>query len=144
MYCKEIEYVDYNDVPRKEKFYFNLNESELTEMQLTHVGGMDGIIKKIIETRDVPELIRIFKYLLLKSYGEKSADGKRFIKSDELSTAFSQTEAYNKFFMELATDDGKAAEFINGIVPKNVSEQLAKNPDLVASLNNETGASLLK
>lgn len=134
MLCKEIEYVDYFDQPRKEKFYFNLNESELTEMELSETGGISNLMMKVIETRDTPGLIKIFKDLILKAYGERSADGKRFIKSPELSTAFSQTEAYNKLFMELSTDDKAAADFINGIIPKDLANKAASDPKLAASI----------
>ena len=134
MLCKEIEHVDYFDQPRKEKFYFNLNESELTEMELSEVGGISNLMMKVVETRDTPGLIKIFKELILKSYGERSADGKRFIKSPELSLAFSQTEAYNKLFMELSTDDKAAADFVNGIIPKDLAARAASDPSVKASV----------
>lgn len=123
MLKKTIEYIDCNDVERKEDFYFNLTEAELTEMEYGTTGGYSEMIKKIIAAQDIPTIIKIFKDLLLRTYGEKSPDGKRFIKSEELSTAFSQTEAYSKLFMELATDADKAAEFVNGVIPKSVSQQ---------------------
>lgn len=117
MLKKNIKYVDYNGVERDEDFYFNLSQAEVTEMELSTTGGLAEMINKVVAAKDVPAIIKIFKDLILKAYGEKSADGKRFIKSAELSEAFSQTEAYSILFMELATDDKKAAEFINGIVP---------------------------
>lgn len=125
MLKKTIKYVDCNDVEREEDFYFNLTEAELMEMEYGTTGGFSEMIKKIIAAQDTPTIMKIFKELLLKAYGEKSPDGKRFVKSDEISTAFSQTEAYSKLFMELATDDVKAAEFVNGIIPKSVSSQKA-------------------
>lgn len=123
MLKKTIEYNDCNGVERKEDFYFNLTEAELTEMEYSTTGGFSEMVKKIIAAQDTPTIIRVFKDLLLKTYGEKSPDGKRFIKSEELSTAFSQTEAYSKLFMELATDSDKAADFVNGVIPKSVSQQ---------------------
>lgn len=135
MLCKEIEYTDYFDQVRKEKFYFNFNESELTEMQMSEIGGIDKLLLKIVETKDTPGLIKIFKEIILKSYGEKSADGRRFIKSPELSLAFSQTEAYNKLFMELSTNDKAAADFINGIIPKNLRDQMNQNSSLLESIS---------
>lgn len=126
MLKKSITYVDYNDEERTEDFYFNLTSAELSEMELSTDGGLGEYIKKIVSAKDMPSIIKVFKNLLLKSYGEKSADGRRFIKSEELSTAFSQTEAYSQLFMELATDDKAASEFINGIVPKAAAEALAK------------------
>ena len=126
MLKKSITYVDYNDEERTEDFYFNLTSAELSEMELSTDGGLGEYIKKIVSAKDMPSIIKVFKNLLLKSYGEKSADGRRFIKSEELSTAFSQAEAYSQLFMELATDDKAASEFINGIVPKAAAEALAK------------------
>lgn len=126
MLTKTITYEDYNGVERTEDFYFNFSKAELMEMQLGVNGGYDEMIKKIIATKDMPSLIKIFKELLLKSYGEKSADGKRFIKSPELSEAFSQTEAYSIMYMELATNDEAAAAFVNGIIPKDLANEVAK------------------
>ena len=118
MLKKNIKYTDYNGVERNEDFYFNLSKAEVTEMELTTAGGFAEMINKVVATQDVPSIIKIFKELILKAYGEKSPDGKRFIKSEELSREFSQTEAYSNLFMELATDAEKAAEFVNGITPK--------------------------
>lgn len=125
MLKKSITYTDYNGTERTEDFYFNMTRAELMEMELGTTGGMTEMIQKIVAAQDAPAIIKIFKDLVLKAYGEKSADGKRFIKSDEISTAFAQTEAYSQLFMELATDADKAAEFVNGIVPSDVSKQAA-------------------
>lgn len=124
MLTKTITYTDYNGVKRTEKFNFNLNKAELMEMQMGTTGGYTAMIEKIIETQDLPALINIFKELVLKSYGVKSDDGKRFIKKDELTEAFQQTEAYVELYMELATDAEKAAEFANGIIPQDLAEQV--------------------
>jgi hypothetical protein len=117
MIKKTITYTDYNDVERTEDFYFNLSKAELMEMEMSTAGGMTEMINKIVASKDAPAIIKVFKDLILKAYGEKSADGKRFMKSEELSNCFAQTEAYSILFTELATDADKAAEFINGITP---------------------------
>ena len=122
MLKKTIKYKDFNGNEREEDFYFNLMQSEIAELELSTVGGFTESIQKIIQTQDGPEIIKQFKKIILKSYGEKSADGKRFIKSDELSEAFSQTNAYSELFMELATDDEAASVFINGIVPDELKQ----------------------
>lgn len=124
MIKRTITYEDYNGVSRTEDFYFNLSKAEIAEMELSTTGGMGEMIRRIIEAQDTPAIVKIFKEILFKAYGEKSADGRRFIKSPELSLEFSQTEAYSQLFMELATDADKAAAFVNGIVP-NIPE----NPD---------------
>ena len=136
MLKKTIKYMDFNGVEREEDFWFNLMESEITEMELSKQGGLTESIKRIVQTQDGPKIIEIFKEIILKAYGEKSEDGRRFIKSKELSEAFSQTNAYSNLFMELSMDDKSAAEFINGIVPPEMSEQNQK-PELEVVPNND-------
>lgn len=122
MLKKRITYTDYNGVERTEDFYFNLSKAEIIEMQSSVEGGLSEMLKKIIDAKDTPTLVRVFKDLILKAYGEKSEDGRRFVKSKEISEAFSQTEAYSILYTELATDDQAAAAFANGIIPKDVSQ----------------------
>ena len=117
MLKKTITYTDYNGVERKEDFYFNLTKAEIMEMEMSTSGGLTEMINRIVAAQDAPAIIKIFKELVLKAYGVKSPDGKRFIKSDELATEFAQTEAYSQLFMELATDADAASAFVNGIVP---------------------------
>lgn len=117
MLKKTIIYIDYNGVERKEDFYFNLTKAEIMEMEMSISGGLTEMINRIVAAKDAPAIVKIFKELVLKAYGIKSPDGKRFIKSEELATEFAQTEAYSQLFMELATDADAASAFVNGIVP---------------------------
>lgn len=122
MLKKTITYTDYNGLERTEEFCFNLTKAEIMEMEMGTTGGFAEMVNKIVAAQDAPAIIKTFKDLILKSYGVKSDDGKRFIKSEELSAAFAQTEAYSKLFMELATDAEKGAAFVNGIVPGDMSK----------------------
>ena len=121
MLKKTITYEDYNGTERTEDFYFNLTKAELMEMEMSTSGGLAEMIQNIVQAQDAPAIIKIFKDLVLKAYGEKSPDGKRFMKVNDagvpLSVAFSQTEAYSQLFMELATNADEASKFVNGIVP---------------------------
>lgn len=125
MYKKTMTYTDYNGEERTEDFYFNLTKAEITEMELSTEGGLRDKIERITKAKDVPEIIRLFKELILKAFGVKSPDGKRFIKSEQLSEEFSQTEAYSDLFIELATDSGAASEFVNGIMPNDMKASSA-------------------
>lgn len=118
MLKKVMTYTDYNGVERTEEFLFNLTKAELMEMEMTTEGGLSTMIQGVIDSKNVPAIVNIFKKLLLKAYGKKSPDGRRFIKSEEISQEFAQTEAYSEMFMELATDADAAAAFINGIIPE--------------------------
>jgi hypothetical protein len=117
MLKKTISYTDFNGNERKEDFYFNLSKAEIMEMELGVTGGMTQMLKKVIAEQDSKRLVATFKEVILKAYGEKSPDGKRFIKSPALSAEFEQTEAYSELFMELASDADAAAIFMNGIIP---------------------------
>lgn len=117
MLKKTITYTDYNGSERTEDFYFNLTKAEIMEMEMSTTGGLTEMINRIVAAQDAPAIISIFKELILKAYGVKSPDGKRFVKSKELATEFSQTEAYSQLFMELATNADEASKFVNGIVP---------------------------
>ena len=122
MLKKTVTYVDYNGVERTEDFYFNLSKAEVAEMEMSVEGGFSKMLEEIVKTNDNVRIVELFKQMVLKAYGEKSADGKRFVKSKELSEAFSQTEAYSEIFMELALDEKAAAAFVNGIMPANLGK----------------------
>ena len=122
MLKKTVTYVDYNGVERTEDFYFNLSKAEVTEMELSVEGGFSKMLEEIVKSNDNARIIELFKEMVLKAYGEKSADGRRFIKSKELAEEFSQTEAYSEIFMELALDEKAAAAFVNGIMPANLGK----------------------
>ena len=128
MLKETIKYTDYNGVERIEDFWFHLSKAELMEWEMGTTGGLAEMIKRLVDAQDAPAIIKIFKELVLKAYGQKSPDGKRFIKSEELATEFSQTEAYSQLFMELATDADKAAAFVNGIMPSDIAEKAAAAP----------------
>lgn len=127
MIAKTITYIDYNNVERTEKFYFNLSNAEVMEMEMSTSGGLAEMIQRVVAAQDQPAIIKIFKDLILKAYGVKSPDGRKFVKSDELSLDFAQTEAYSQLFMELATDAEKASEFVNGIVPADMAKRIAEH-----------------
>lgn len=127
MYKKTMTYEDYNGVTRTEDFYFNLSKAELLELELSTEGGYEQLLSKIIKTKDQVKLIKIFKDLILMTYGEKSPDGRKFIKNDELREDFMQTEAYSDLFMLLASDDKEAAAFVNGIIPQSLRDQISSD-----------------
>lgn len=128
MLKKNITYVDFDGNERNEDFYFNLSKAEVFEMELGVSGGMVQMLNKLISAQDGERIIKTFKEIVLKAYGEKSPDGKRFVKSKEISDAFSQTEAYSLLFMELATNADAASKFVNGIMPKMESRPLSSHP----------------
>lgn len=122
MLKKTIKYTDFNDAERTEDFYFNLTQAEIIEMETSHSGGMVTMLEKIIAEQDIPTLMIFFKDIIDKAYGEKTADGRRFIKNKEVLDNFKQTMAYSELYTSLATDAGQADAFVNGIMPKPVNQ----------------------
>lgn len=124
MLAKKITYTDYNGNERTETFYFNLSKAELMDSELSNAskGGLEKMIQKLIDEKDSEKIMKTFKDIIFMAYGEKSDDGRRFIKSPELSKAFSETEAYVELFMEIVSNEEKAAEFINAIIPQELVE----------------------
>lgn len=130
MLKKTITYTDYNGEKQTENFYFNLNKAEVVEFNMAFVGGLENTLELITNTRDTKKVMEMFREIILKSYGVKSADGRRFIKSKELSEEFAQTEAYSELVMEILTKPNYATEFISGVIPQDVVEEMGKNPAL--------------
>lgn len=122
MLKKTITFTDFNGVQRTEDFYFNLTNAELTELEMSKSGGMTAYIERISKTKSAPELIKMFKEIILLAYGVKSDDGRRFIKNQEVRDEFAQTEAYSMLFMELATDYDAVAKFIQGVLPSDKAQ----------------------
>lgn len=119
-------YKDYDGNERNEDFYFFLSKAELTEMKFSKEGGFENYIQKIIQEKNQAKMIETMKELVRKAYGEKSLDGRTFVKNEEVLNRFVQTEAYSDLFMELATNDDFAAKFVNGIMPTDLAEAVAK------------------
>ena len=123
MLKKTITYTDYNGVERTEDHYFNLNPTEMIEMENGIKGGYTEWVTSVVNSKDGPTIMKLFKDFIAKAYGKKHPDGIRFEKSEEISRAFMQTEAYNVLFLELVTDANAAAAFVNAIVPKEADYQ---------------------
>lgn len=126
MYVKKMTYTDYDGNERTETFRFNFSRAEAAQMELSHAGGLRKHLQKIIDEKDQVAIINYFKDLILAAYGEKSDDGRRFVKSPELSKAFSETEAYSDLYLLLATNATEAAKFVNEIIPQDLEDHMKK------------------
>lgn len=135
MLTKTIEFTDYDGQKREGTFYFNLNKAEVI-MWMTTTGEytLDKVLLRLSEERNGKRIMEIFEDLIHRSYGRKSMDGIRFEKSEELWLAFYQSEAYAELFSEIVTDAKKAAAFVNGIIPRQMAEEVNK-----ALLENKDG-----
>lgn len=126
MYTKKVTYKDWLGNERTEEFNFNLTKAALMEMQFEQEGGMREYLQRIIDAKDRKALMQMFKDLVLRAYGEISADGKYFIQNDETKARFASTPVYSLLFMELTDNADAAAEFVNGIMPPDLDKVNAK------------------
>ena len=126
MLKKTIKYTDFNGEEQEEDFFFHLSKAELIELELSYEGGLSESMQRIVAAQDSAAIVKEFKNIVLTSYGQKSLDGKRFVKNQKLREEFESSEAYSTLFMELVTDTDAAIEFINGIVPSDLAEEAAK------------------
>lgn len=139
MVKKTITYIDYDGTERTEDFYFNLSEAEITEMQLSVEGGMRGYIEKIVAAKSQLEVVKLFKEILLRSYGKKSLDGRLFVKNEANTAEFVANPAYSKIYMELVTDTDAATKFVNALIPANTQNQ---NPAMAMSATADAAPAL--
>lgn len=133
MLKKTISYTDFNGDPAEEDYFFHLSKAELVELEMSQEGGMSEWMQKIIVAQDNKSLIAEFKNIILSSYGQRSPDGRRFIKSQDLRNEFESTEAYSTLFMGLVTDTDSAVEFINGVIPQDMAQEVAKVAETTTS-----------
>ena len=126
MIKKTVTYTDYNREQRTETFYFHYTEAEILDMEMSEEGSFADRIQRIIDAKDKTALMKLIKKFVIDAYGVKSEDGKRFMKNDELKTAFLECPAYSDIFMEMVTNDEIAAEFVNGVIPSTMKDRVAK------------------
>lgn len=129
MLKKTIKYTDFEDNVREETFCFNISRAELAMMENSELGGFRKKLERIVNAQDNVAIMEVLREIIHKSVGEVSPDGRRFVKSEEIARAFEETEAYSELIVELLSDEEKAAEFINGIMPKEIVAQAAQMAD---------------
>lgn len=126
MFKKTYTYTDYNSVERTESFYFHFTEAEILDMEMSTEGGFAERVQRIIDAKDQAALMKLIKQFVIDAYGVKSDDGRRFIKNEEVKTAFLECPAFSDIFMDMVTNDELAAEFINGVIPDTMKKRFAE------------------
>lgn len=126
MLKKTYTYKDYNDIERTETFYFHFTEAEILDMEMSAEGGFAERVQRIIDAKDQAALMKLIKKFVIDAYGVKSDDGRRFIKNEEVKTAFLECPAFSDIFMDMVTNDELAAEFVNGVIPDTMKKRFAK------------------
>ena len=124
MFGRTFEYTDYNGQARKETWWFNLTKAELMKMELGAWGGLDALLRRLIREENPAQIVDMFEKIILGAVGEKSPDGRRFIKSEEIRQDFYQTQAYSDLFFELVTDSKAVVAFLKGALPTDLAAKI--------------------
>lgn len=122
MFVKQVKYTNLNGLEVEENVYFNLTKSEVMEMELKVDGTYSEKLETIFKKKNIPLLIKYIKEILLAAYGVKSDDGNRFYKNDKVREDFLASPAFDEIYYELLTDADKAAEFVQKIMPVEISD----------------------
>lgn len=136
MITKTIPYTDFNGKERIEDFNFHLNKAELLELDASYEGGWHAHLQRIVNANNNAEIYQTMKDFILRSFGIKTEDGRRFMKSDEIRRSFEESPAYEILLLELSLgpDAAKAAaDFINGVVPRDMTQ--ANAPAAIPAAN---------
>lgn len=143
MLTKAITYVNFNDEKKTKNFYFHLSSMDIARMNSLYDGGLEGHIKKIVESNDNREIFKLFEDIVLEAYGEKSADGDEFLKSEEIKRKFQCHPAYDIFMTEILNGGAKAmSDFINAVIPKSVADRMS-GTDIRKEANKMVGFEVL-
>lgn len=137
MLKKTITFTNLDGEEVSDDFYFHISKAELIEMEMSHNGGLSEWLTKVVADEDGKSIISEFKKIILSAYGERSPDGRRFIKNQELRDEFEQTDAYSVLFVELVTNTDAAIEFVNGVMPQGLVEEAAKIAEATGGGNSK-------
>ena len=132
MIKQTVTYTDYDGEKVTEHLWFNLNKAELMELDKKYGGKLSNYLRRWSEKDDRTKLGVFFKDFILRSYGVKSEDGKRFVKSEEAARDFYQSIAFDTLFDIVLGDADKAKAFVDGVcagVKTNAGPQLMKKAD---------------
>lgn len=124
MFARTFVYKDYNGKTRKDTWYFNLRKDELLKLEMGSWGGLDALLKRMIREEKPDKIVDMFEKIILSAVGEKSPDGKKFIKNEEIRQDFYQTEAYSDLFYELVTDPKATAAFLKACIPEELAAKI--------------------
>lgn len=140
MFSRTFTYKDYDGNTRQDTWYFNLSKAELMKMELGAYGGLDSVLRRLMREENPKEIINMFEEIILSAVGEKSPDGRRFIKNQSIRDDFRETEAYSDLFYELVTDPSKAALFLRSCIPEELSTKIAEEEAKKAQSEKGSGA----
>lgn len=132
MFKTTVKYTDFLGAEREETLRFNLNEQELLDLTTDDLAFNPAYLGAISKEQDAQSMFKVMRKLILLAYGEMSEDGRFFRKSEQITSDFAHSAAYEALLNKLLTgDDVKFIEsFMLGIFPAKISEQIRQQGGL--------------
>lgn len=131
-----VQYTDFDGNQAMETLYFNLTRTEVAENLHLRDKFQDLENRLDLESgsrtlnpNEIAEVLDLVKILMKLAYGIRSDDGKRFIKNDQIWEEFTQTAVYDAFLFSLFEDADKANEFMMGVFPRELADELARQTE---------------
>ena len=115
MFIQHFKYVDFKGTEREEDVMFHYSTDEILSIMASKNEGFLEWMKKAASTNSTSELMPVFREVVLGAYGEISPDGRRFIKSKEMSKAFSETPMFTQLIESFFENTQNAVEFFNKV-----------------------------
>lgn len=148
MFSDTITYKDFNGNQCSETLYFNISETEGFKFLNSVEGGYDAYLQTILDKFDklnddddhqkikmISDLISVYEDIILAAYGEKSEDGKRFMKSDEITNGFRCSAAYDALIQKFFEDPEYAVKFTVAVLPNNTG---MSDEEVIASVKQDS------
>lgn len=133
MFKHSVEYVDFNGSDRKEDLYFHLSLPEVTRLEAEIGMGLEDYIKGLTTNQELNTLLAFLERMLLSSYGQKTSDGKSFIKSQVIREAFEYSQAYAEIFEQVLSNPDLARKFGENVADNGKSKKNQVTPKVVSN-----------
>ncbi len=121
-----VQFENFDGETVSEDLYFHLNIKELQDMEKWDV-PLTQRIAKLTKTEDGKEAFDLMRDIVEAAYGERSEDGKRFVKNPEVLKNFTEGLAYDEVILKFIDGTTDLSKFIEGLLPKKVFELAKKN-----------------
>lgn len=126
MLKQRVKYEGFDGEIVEEDLYFNLTRMDLIELNDRYESkDMAAYMDKIVKEKNIKELYKVLKDIVLMAYGVKSEDGKRFIKNQTVKDEFAESLAFSQLIEDFHETDTAMSDFVTGITSQIKGLELA-------------------
>lgn len=111
----QVSYKDFDNKTVKETLWFNLTTRDSAKLTIKY-GDLAAYVKKIEKEKDAASMMVLIEDLVLTAYGERSEDGRHFVRNDEIRERFSYSLAFEALLDDLYSDEKKMSKFFDALL----------------------------